>query len=54
MAFCRTAIEVLSAEVVVFGAVFENMVDGREDRGGDGTDGLFGSRALPERVEQGV
>jgi hypothetical protein len=37
LAFGGTAIEVIGAEVVVFGAVFEDVVDGREDRGGDGT-----------------
>ena len=37
LAFDRTAIEVVGPEVVVFGAVFEDVVDRREDRGGDGT-----------------
>src|SRR6266481_2058913 len=37
LAFGRTAIEVVGPEVVVFGAVFEDVVDRREDRGGDGT-----------------
>ena len=36
-AFGRMAIEVVAPEVVVFSAVFEDVVDGREDRGGDGT-----------------
>src|SRR3982074_700276 len=37
LGFGRTAIEVVGPEVVVFGAVLEDVVDRREDRGGDGT-----------------
>src|SRR3982074_881849 len=43
--FGRTAIEVVCAEVVVLGAVLEHVIDGGEDRGGDGADGFL--RATP-------
>src|ERR1700674_49991 len=47
------AIEVVAPEVVVFSAVFENMVDGREDRGGDGTDGFLRSTPALQPEELG-
>src|SRR5258708_19376128 len=43
LAFGRTAIEVVGPEVVAFGAVLKDVVDRREDRGGDGADGFLRS-----------
>ena len=45
------SIEVTGPEVVVFSAVLEDVVDGREDRCGDGTDGLLGSTAMTQALE---
>ena len=52
-AFGRMAIEVVAPEVVVFSAVFEDVVDGREDRGGDGTDGFLRSAPALQPEELG-
>ena len=38
-----TAVEVVGTEIVIEGAILEHMVGGGEDRGGDGTDRLFGA-----------
>jgi hypothetical protein len=39
------AIEVVGAEVLVERAVGDHVVGGREDRGGDGSDGLLSASA---------
>ena len=38
-----TAIEVITAEVLIAGSILEHVVDGGEDGSGDGGDGLFGA-----------
>src|SRR6266481_6629485 len=53
LAFGRTAIEVVGPEVVVFGAVLKDVVDRREDRGGDGTDGFLRSTPALQSEEVG-
>src|SRR5882762_3727456 len=53
LAFGRTAIEVVGPEVVVFGAVLKDVVDRREDRGGDGTDGFLRSTPALQSEELG-
>jgi hypothetical protein len=47
-----TSIEVAGAEVVVFGAVLEDVIDRREDRGCDGADGLLRSVFTLQAVRQ--
>ena len=53
LGFGRTAIEVVGPEVVVFGAVLKDVVDRREDRGGDGADGLLRSAVALQAEELG-
>jgi hypothetical protein len=45
-------VKVARAEVLVEGSIASQVVDGREDRGGDGDDGLLGSAAGFEAVKQ--
>ena len=47
----RGTAEVFGAEVLVEGAVPEHVIDGGQDRGGDGTDGLLGSAPVPQALE---
>src|SRR6476646_6200311 len=49
----RASIEVAGPEVVVFGAVLENVIDCREERCGDGTDGLLRSAPTLQVEELG-
>jgi hypothetical protein len=42
---------VLGAEVLIEGAVPEHGVNGGQDRGGDGTDGLFGPAPVAQSLE---
>jgi len=42
--FLVAGIEVVRAEVLVPRSVLEHVIDGREDRGGDGHDRLLGPR----------
>src|SRR5271168_5257437 len=48
-----TPIEVARAEVVVFGAVLEDVIDGGEDRCGDGADGFLRSALTLQPEELG-
>jgi hypothetical protein len=47
------AVEVVRPEVVVLGAVLENVEDGGEDRGCDGTDGFLRSAPALQSEELG-
>src|ERR1700730_8967562 len=49
-----TAIEVISAEVLVHRPIFEHVVDGGEDRGDDGHDCLLGAAPRFDAVELGL
>src|SRR5262245_43123168 len=44
-------IEVVGAEVLVHGSVLEHVIDGGEDRGGDGHDRLLDAGARADAVE---
>src|SRR5260221_11679654 len=49
--FDGAVIEVSNAEVLVLGAVLEHVVDGGEQRGGDGADRLLRSASAAQSVE---
>src|SRR6266704_3720194 len=50
----RVALEVLGAEIAMGDAVFQHMVDRREQRGGDGADRLLRSAAAFQAQELGL
>src|SRR6516162_7806813 len=52
--FLVAGIEVVGAEVLVHRSVLEHVIDGREDRGGDGHDRLLGAAPRFDAVELGV
>jgi len=45
------AIEVAGAEIQIHRSVFEHLVDGRENGGGDGDNGLLGAAPRSDAVE---
>ena len=49
-----SAVEVVGAKIVVMGAVFEHVIGGGEDRGGEGADRLFGAAPGAQAMELGL
>lgn len=50
----RGTVEVVGSQVLIERAVAEHVVGGGQDRGSDGTDGLFGSSPVAQALELGL
>ena len=48
------AIEVVGAQILIQSSVGQHMIDGGEDRSGDGADGLLGAAPRPQAMELGL